>query len=73
MRIGPSTTKQLRITHWDEQGILVIDMDWDDWDELMRDAAYFRIHGRVRPSSVERISPAGNDQDGQALWISPHG
>jgi hypothetical protein len=48
MKIGPSTSDELRISHWDAQGLLIIDMSWDDWDELVKDAEYFRKTGRVR-------------------------
>lgn len=73
MRVGPPTEagQDLQISHWDTQGTLIINMSWDDWDELVKDADYFRKHGRPRPGAPVRTSSAGNDLDGHGLWIPP--
>lgn len=72
MRItgSPMPGQDLRIQHWDTKGTLLIDMSWEDWDEMKADVEYFRQHGRSRPESQKRISPkSGLDLDGKGLWI----
>jgi hypothetical protein len=55
MKIGPPSGegKDLRIsaflpTEDGELGILTLEMTWKEWDELEKDAHYFRAYGKVR-------------------------
>ena len=50
MRIGPPTGRgqDLRITSFEGKGILIIEMTWNEWDELIKDADYLKKTGKVR-------------------------
>ena len=50
MRIGKSTGagQDLRMTAWDKDGLLTVEMTWAAWDELVKDAEHLRETGEMR-------------------------
>lgn len=54
MRIGPSTGvgQDLRLTSWDSDGLLTVEMTWAEWDELVEDAQHLRATGEFRDAGV---------------------
>lgn len=50
MRIGKPTGEgqDLRMTTMEGGGLLVIEMTWAEWDELVKDAEHLRETGEMR-------------------------
>lgn len=54
MKIGPPTGegKDLRITEFvpsmGGMGVITMELTWKEWNELVKDANYFRAYGKVR-------------------------
>lgn len=54
MRIGKSTGlgQDLRMTAFTRDGLVVVEMTWDEWDELVKDAEHLRETGEFRDIGI---------------------
>jgi len=54
MGIGPATgpSQDLRITSWQDDGILTVELTWLEWDELCKDADHLRTTGQFRDTGL---------------------